>query len=68
MHRFEKDRQEYLVGVIASSVVNYGFRQVRKPARPADFMSHPPAEPTMSDEQLAEKIASTLAAIAVPVG
>lgn len=68
MHRFEKDRQEYLVGIIASSIINYGFKTVRKPARPADFMSHPPVEPSVSDEQLAEKIAATLAAIAVPAG
>ena len=52
-HAMEHERQELLVGIVASNVVNYSMHKIEKPTSPADFMPSHVGRRDASDDLVA---------------
>jgi hypothetical protein len=67
--RFERrqQREELLIGLLASVTANYSFCAPKEPLSAADFVfTGKGAEEDLSDEEIAEVINAKLMAVAVP--
>jgi hypothetical protein len=57
-------RNELLVGILASTVANFGFARPDQPLKPEDFMLHPVQQPAVPPEPLTgERLRSMIHAL-----
>lgn len=58
-HKYQLQRESYLIGVLCSTIANYSFGGARSPLEPWDFGLpdlQRPVKPLPTDEELAEQI------------
>ena len=55
-HKGEQERQELLVGILASNVVNFAMAAPKEPASPVDFMPSQFGKKRQQREQTPEEV------------